>query len=117
METDLEELKQQPAMKRVPFAAVSEQKHIQSAGIYAKATYVKKNVKFYSKKLPTDHITILAGGEMVVFDGKTRTHYTAPASYNIPANTRIMCFSLTDCVYYCIHATDETDLERLKELY
>ena len=117
MGTDLNELKTRPTIKHVPFAAVSEQKHIQSAGIYAKATYVRKNVKFYSKKLPTDHITILAGGEMIVFDGETKTHYTAPASYNIPANTRIMCFSLTDCVYYCIHATDETDLERLKELY
>jgi hypothetical protein len=122
MQTDLQ-LTEQPAAilpaapKRLPFAAVSEHKHIQAAGMYVKATFVRKNVKFYSKKLPTDHITILAAGEMIVIDGDTQTRYSAPASYAIPADTRIMCYSVTDCVYYCVHATDVTDLAQLKELY
>lgn len=122
MQTDLQELEQQAAadeaqIKRVPFDAVSETKHILVPGVYAKATFVRKNVKFYSKKLPVEHITILAHGEMLVVNGERKTRYAAPATLILPADTRVMCFSLTDLVYYCIHATDETDVEELKKIY
>lgn len=106
-----------PELKAVPFKAVSHSKHIQADGVYTKATYVRENVKFYSKKLPQSHMTILAHGEMLVVNGEEKIRFIAPAVYVIPAETRIMCFSMTDCVYYCIHVTDETDLEKLEEMY
>ena len=122
MQTDLQEIEQEAPTdvaqpKRVPFAAVSETKHILVPGVYAKATFVRRNVKFYTKKAPVDHISILALGEVLVDDGVKKTHLKAPATYTIPANTRAVCYSLTDCVYYCIHATDETDVEELKKIY
>lgn len=119
MQIDLQEIEQQaPAEpKRVPFAAVSETKHILVPGVYAKATFVRQNVKFYTKKSPVDHMSILAHGEILVDDGVKKTHLRAPAQYTIPADTRVVCYSLVDSVFYCIHATNETDIDKLSQIY
>ena len=119
MQTDLQEIEQNTAaqIKRVPFAAVSETKDIQAPGVYAKATFVRKNVKFYTKKSSVDHVAILAFGEMLLDDGTIKTHLRAPAHYIVPAETKVSCYALTECVFYCIHATEETDVDKLNQLY
>ena len=122
MQTDLQEVEQtetqtEPRVKRVPFAAVSESKNIQAPGVYVKATFVRSNVKFYTKKCPVDHIAILAFGEMIVEEGETKKHLKAPMNYTIPADTKVVCYTLSDSVFYCIHATDETDVDKLSQLY
>ena len=103
--------------KRVPFAAVSRVKHIQADNVYVKSTFVPKNVKFYTKRTNDSHVAILAFGELVVEDGDQRSRLLAPANYVIPANSRIAIYTLTDCVFYCVHATPETDLEVLDKMY
>lgn len=122
MQTDLQEIEnivEQPTaqVKRVPFAAVSESKNIQAPGIYAKATFVRGNVRFYTKKNPVDHIAIVAMGEIIVNDGVNKQHLKAPVHYIIPAETKVECFTLSDSVFYCIHATEETDVDKLSQLY
>jgi len=103
--------------KRVPFASISKLKHIQSDGVYIKATYVPANVKFYTKHTPDNHVAILAYGQLVMLDGEQKTHFSAPATYVIPSNSRIAFFTLTECVFYCVHATQETDLDTLDRIY
>ena len=103
--------------KTVPFASISKVKHIQSDGVYIKSTFVPANVKFYSKHTPDNHVAILAHGELIMDNGEQQTRFLAPANYVIPANTRISFFTLTDCVFYCVHATQETNLDDLDRIY
>ena len=121
MQTDLQETDLEPIAqdepRRVPFAAVSKVKHIQADNVYVKSTFVPKNVKFYTKRTNDNHVAILAFGELVVEDGDKKSRLLAPANYVIPANSRVAIYTLTDCVFYCVHATQETDLEVLDQMY
>jgi hypothetical protein len=102
----------------VPFAAVSKVKHIQADGVYIKTTFVPKDVKFYTKRTPDSHVAILAHGEILMIETEDKqTKYRAPANYVIPANSRIAFYTLTDCVFYCVHATDETNIDTLDRIY
>ena len=122
MQTDLNEHPltiEEPvaAPRAVPFAAVSKTKHIQAEGVYIKTTLVPQNVKFYTKQTPDSHVAILAYGSILMDDGTTKTQFQAPANYVIPANSRIAFYTITDCVFYCVHATDETNLDKLDRIY
>ena len=103
--------------QRVPYAAIAKVKHMQADGVYIKCTLLPKNVKFWTKRTGDDHIAILAAGEAVIEDGDTRTKLVAPASTVIPGDHRIRAYTLTDCVFYCVHATAETDLTVLDKIY
>ncbi len=113
---DAEQL-QESGPRSVPFASISKVKHIQADSVYIKSTFVPRNIKFYSKRTPDTHVAILAAGELVMEDGETRTRFVAPANYVIPANSRIAFYTLTECVFYCVHATDETDIEELDRIF
>lgn len=102
---------------RPQMSAVARYRHIQSPGIYVKMTQVPKGLRVYSKQLPEDHVVILAHGKLHVDLNGQVTVFSAPASYVIPANTRVQCVTMEESVWYCVHATDETDLEKLKALY
>lgn len=122
MQTDLQEIDQQvdtqpTEPQSVPFAAISKVKHIQADNVYIKSTYVPKNVKFYTKRTGDNHVAILAYGELVVEDGTDKSRLRAPANYVIPADRRLAIYTLTDCVFYCVHATPETDLTALDRKY
>lgn len=104
--------------RSVPFSAVSRVKHIQADGVYIKTTFVPKDIKFYTKRTPDAHVAILAHGEILMIESEDKqTRYRAPANYVIPANTRMAFYTLTDCVFYCVHATDETDINILDRVY
>jgi hypothetical protein len=107
-----------PVPRTVPFAAVAKVKHIQADGVYIKITFVPKDVKFYTKRTPDSHVAILAHGEILMIETEdNQTRYRAPANYVIPANSKIAFYTLTDCVFYCVHATDETNIDTLDRIY
>lgn len=112
---DLPDVKSGPTV--VPFAAISKVKHIQASGVYIKSTFVPANVKFYSKRTPDDHVAILAHGELIMDDGSRKVCFSSPATYTIPANSRIAFYTRTECVFYCVHATEETNLDELDRIY
>jgi quercetin dioxygenase-like cupin family protein len=90
--------------------------HHFSDGVYAKEMripanhYVKKHVHDYS------HISILAAGMVLLkFDGKSQI-IQAPACITIPAGVEHVIDAITDAVWYCIHATEETDPEKVDQV-
>ncbi len=102
----------------LPFSALAQVKNIQAENIFIKASWVPKNVKFYNKRTPDEHVVILALGEVVAVDKDNNSvKYIAPASGVIPANTRMAFYTLKECVFYCVHATTETDPEVLDKKY
>lgn len=115
---ELDQADEPQGPRSVPFSAVSKVKHIQADGVYIKTTFVPKDIKFYTKRTPDDHVAILAHGEILMIESEDKqTRYRAPANYVIPANRRIAFYTLTDCVFYCVHATDETNIDVLDRIY
>lgn len=108
---------EEPKPRAVPLAAIAKVKHIQADGVYIKTYFVPRATKLYSKFFPTDHVTILAHGSILMDDGDTQTKYVAPAHYVFPANRRIGIVTLEDSVWYCVHPTQETDLAVLEKKY
>jgi hypothetical protein len=92
-------------------------KHIHSDGVYIKAYRVPAGLKIYSKRFPDDHVTILGQGSVVVEKGDENIKFVAPAHFVFEAMTRYTVHTLEDSVWYCVHATTETDQAVLDELY
>lgn len=116
--TEQPSVEPQPITKTVPFSAVSKIAHIQAENVYIKSTFVPKQVKFYTKQTPDSHVAILAYGELLMFPPDAEPiRFRAPASYVIPANSRIAFATVQDCVFYCVHSTQETDLAILDQIY
>lgn len=111
------QIEEQPQQRSVPLAAVAKMKSIQADGVYIKTYFVPRATKLYSKFFPTDHVTILAHGSILMDDGETQTRYVAPAHHVFPANQRIGIVTLEDSVWYCVHPTQETDLAVLEKKY
>jgi hypothetical protein len=105
------------AEARPSLAQNAQVKHLISDGVYVKAYHVAAGVKLVNKQFSTDHITILAKGSVIMEGEGTRVRFVAPAHFNFRADTRYVIGTLEECVWYCIHPTDETDLETLVEKF
>jgi quercetin dioxygenase-like cupin family protein len=83
--------------------------HFFGPGVYAKESRIPAGHVLVQHAHKYDHLSILASGSVeVVVDGKTSV-VNAPACFTIEANKHHGVKTLTDAVWYCIHATDCTD--------
>jgi quercetin dioxygenase-like cupin family protein len=88
-------------------------KHHFSDGVYAKQMFLPKGAQAETHEHKYDHLSILASGIAAVnIEGKV-TIYTGPAAINIPAGKKHRVDALKDAVWFCVHATDETDIEKI----
>lgn len=83
--------------------------HHFSSGVYAKETRIPAGYVLVQHAHKHDHLSILASGsvEMVV-DG-VKSIISAPACLTIAAGKHHGIKSITEVVWYCVHATDCTD--------
>ena len=90
--------------------------HHFSSGVYAKETRIPAGYVLVQHAHKHDHLSILASGsvEMVV-DG-AKSIVDAPACLTIAAGKHHGVKSLTDVVWYCVHATDCTDEDDIDEV-
>ena len=83
--------------------------HHFSSGVYAKETRIPAGSWLVQHAHLHDHLSILASGSVeLMVDDKTSVLH-APACLTIEAGKHHGVRSLTDVVWYCIHATDCTD--------
>lgn len=87
--------------------------HYFGAGVYAKETRIPAGNILVQHKHKYDHLSVLASGsvELVVDGVKSIVH--APACLTIQANKHHGVKSLTNVVWYCIHATECTDMDEI----
>jgi hypothetical protein len=85
--------------------------HYFGGGVYAKETLILGGHKLIQHKHKFEHLSILAYGDAIVNGEKFR----GPAVIVMAAEVPHEVISVTDCVWYCIHATEETDPEKIKE--
>jgi quercetin dioxygenase-like cupin family protein len=90
--------------------------HHFSAGVYAKETRIPAGYVLVQHAHKHDHLSILASGsvELAVDGVKSIVH--APACLTIAAGKHHGIKSITDVVWYCIHATDCTDEDEIDEV-
>jgi mannose-6-phosphate isomerase-like protein (cupin superfamily) len=83
--------------------------HHFSSGVYAKETRIPAGSWLVQHAHLHDHLSILASGSVeLMVDDKTSI-LNAPACLTIEAGKHHGVRSLTDVVWYCIHATNCTD--------
>lgn len=90
--------------------------HHFSDGVYARQMKLPAGHFAVTHAHKYDHLSILASGEVTVeFDNRIERH-TAPAVITIFANQNHRIEAQQDAVWFCIHATDETDPLRIDEV-
>jgi quercetin dioxygenase-like cupin family protein len=91
-------------------------KHHFSAGVYAKETLIPAGHVLVQHKHKFSHLSILASGSIELMVDGERKIIHAPACLTIEADKHHGVKSLTDVVWYCIHATECTDTDEIDEV-
>ena len=90
--------------------------HHFSDGLYAKQMNFPAGYTALSHAHNYAHLSILAKGRVLVQTDDWEQEFTAPACIEIKAGIHHKIVSLEDCVWFCIHATDETDPDKVDEV-
>jgi quercetin dioxygenase-like cupin family protein len=91
-------------------------KHHFSSGVYAKQMMLPKGYFAISHAHNYDHLSILASGEVIVKTDDGEQHYTAPACVTIVKGLNHSITALQDAVWFCVHATEETNPDKIDEV-
>lgn len=91
--------------------------HHFSDGVYAKQMTVPAGITILTHSHAYSHLSILSQGEVIVITDDDRTSYTAPACIEIKAHVKHAIHAVKDMVWFCIHATQETDPDKVDEVY
>jgi quercetin dioxygenase-like cupin family protein len=90
--------------------------HHFSAGVYAKQMHLPKGFTALSHSHAFDHLSLLAKGKVIVRTDKSVATYSAPFCITIEKNTHHSIEAIDDTVWFCIHATEETDPTKVGEV-
>jgi len=85
--------------------------HHFGGGIYAKETIISSGKWLVQHAHKFDHLSILAQGTVELITDAGTQVITAPSCITIEAGLHHGVRSLTDVVWFCIHATDCTDAD------
>ena len=90
--------------------------HTFSDGLYAKQMTIPKGFVIGKHLHSFSHLSILAKGKVIVKTDAEEVLYEAPACIEIKKMVRHMITALEDASWFCIHATDETNIENIDEV-
>lgn len=101
-----------PGIDRVNLGVV----HHFSKGLYARQMHIPAGAATVTHAHTYSHLSILASGKVAVRTDEETNYYQAPACIEIKADVHHMITAIEDSVWFCIHATDETDAEKIDEV-
>jgi hypothetical protein len=87
--------------------------HHFSDGLYAKQMIIAADTMILKHTHSFSHLSILASGKVAVMRGDDAEIIEAPACIEIKAGLVHGVKALTDCVWFCVHATDEKDASKV----
>jgi len=90
--------------------------HNFSDGLYAKQMHVPKGFIVGTHEHKYSHLSILAKGKVIVRTDDSEKVVEAPACLEIVANKLHSIEALEDAVWFCIHATNETDVDKVDQV-
>jgi hypothetical protein len=83
-------------------------------GVYARELRIPAGVAVMGKVHRHSTLNVLAFGELAVTTPDGPQVLKAPAIFVSPAGARKLGFAITDCVFLNVHASQETDLDKLE---
>ncbi|CAB4164047.1 hypothetical protein UFOVP1146_403 [uncultured Caudovirales phage] len=90
--------------------------HFFSQGVYARKWAISANTQVPTHKHVYDHMSILASGHITVTADGNTVEYTAPAVLDIKKNIDHTIRAYEDSIWFCIHATSETDVDNINSI-
>lgn len=90
--------------------------HHFSDGLYAKEMHIPKGFVAGTHAHKYSHLSILSKGKVVVSTDNSVTKFSAPACIEITKDINHSIEALEDSVWFCIHATDVTDLDLIDKV-
>lgn len=90
--------------------------HHFSDGLYAKEMAFEAGQAILKHTHDYSHLSILAKGKVAVLRGDEIDIVDAPACIEIKSGLTHGVKAITDCVWYCVHATDEKDPSKVDEV-
>jgi hypothetical protein len=90
--------------------------HYFSTGVYAKQMMLPKGYFALSHAHDYDHLSILASGKVIVKTDEDTQEFTAPACLIIKKHLNHSITALEDAVWFCVHATEETNSDKIDEV-
>ena len=90
--------------------------HHFSDGLYAKESRFSEGTAILKHTHSFSHLSILAKGKVAVMIGEEIEVIEAPACIEIKAGLTHGVKAITDCVWFCIHATDEKDPSKVDNI-
>jgi quercetin dioxygenase-like cupin family protein len=91
-------------------------KHHFSSGVYAKQMMIPKGHFVVGHAHTYDHLSILASGTVIVKTDEDTQVYVAPACITIQKHVNHLITAVEDAHWFCIHATTETDPDKVDEV-
>ena len=89
--------------------------HTFGDGLYTRKLFMNKGDIIVSKIHKTTHPFFVLLGACLVYDGEGVTPIKAPYHGITKAGTKRVLYILEDCVWVTVHATNETDLDKIEE--
>ena len=90
--------------------------HHFSDGLYAKEIAVPAGMAVLKHTHDFSHLSVLAKGKVAVMKGEDVEIISAPACIEIKAGVVHGVKAIEDCVWFCIHATDEKDPSKVDDV-
>lgn len=91
-------------------------KHFFSAGVYIKQMRLESGNHVLTHEHNFDHFGLLGKGSAIVDIDGNSTVYNAPCPIEIKAGLKHKITAVTDIDWFCIHATDVTDPEKIDQV-
>lgn len=108
-------------MRNAPQAEIPVTHHFANAGtkrgVYAREIFIPKGTVLTGKIHKYEQINIMSRGEMSVLTEEGVKRVRAPFTVVSPAGTKRIAYAHEDTVWTTIHATDETDLEKIEAAF
>jgi quercetin dioxygenase-like cupin family protein len=89
--------------------------HAFGGGMYIKQCNLKQGFTYGQHKHAHDHLSILASGVADIEVDGQKTRFVGPIMVTIVAGKAHSITAVTPVLWYCCHATDETDVEHIDE--
>lgn len=88
--------------------------HRFSKGLYAREIFIPKGTVLVGKIHRFENLNIISQGDITVLTEDGALRIKAPFTIVSPPMTKRVGYAHEDTVWTCIHASDETDLDRLE---
>jgi hypothetical protein len=90
--------------------------HHFSDNLYAKQMHIPAGYTAGMHKHKYSHLSILAKGRALIKTDEYNQEIVAPYCLDMKSEIYHLIEAIEDCVWFCIHATDETDVSKVDEV-